>query len=161
MSRRVGGRLDDTLFERLSGRGVTERPQEAILVATTDERGRAHPALLAYGEVLALTPTILRLAVSGGGTTARNLRDRGALTLCLVGPDGAAYVKAAARALAPEPSLSAGGLAAFEARVEDVLADSPARGEEARLTSGITYAAADPARHSRDAIARLEALRRA
>jgi hypothetical protein len=157
----VAGHLDDALFERLSGGGVSARPDEAILVATTDERGRAHPALLAYGEVLAISPSIVRLAVSGGGMTARNLRDRGALTICLVDAGGAAYVKAAARPLPPEPSLVRMGMAAFEATVEDVLVDSPARGEEARLRSGITFIAADPARRARDSAAGLEALRRA
>ena len=130
-------------------------------MATTDERGRPHPALLAYGEVLALSPSLVRLAVSAGSTTERNLRERRAVTLCLVGPDGACYVKAAARALPSEGSSSDAGIAVFEAAVEDVLVDSPAPGEEAWLTGGITFAAGDPARRARESAARLEALRRA
>lgn len=161
MSVRTGDRLDPALFQRLAGEGLASRPAEAILVATTDERGRPHPALLAYGEVLAVTPSRVRLSVSAGSTTARNLGDRRALTLCLVGPDGVAYVKASARPLASEPWLAAKGLAAFEAEVEDVLVDSPAPGEDARLTSGIGFAAADPERQARESAARLAALRRA
>jgi len=161
MSVRTGDRLDPALFRRLAGEGLTSRASEAILVATTDDRGRPHPALLAYGEVVALTPTRVRLTVFGASTTARNLGARRALTLCLVGRDGVAYVKASARPLAPEPWLAAKGLAAFEAAVEDVLVDSPAPGEDASLTSGIVFAYADPERQARESAARIEALRRA
>ena len=84
--------------------------------------------------------------------------ERRALTLCLVGPDGAAYVKAAAHAL-PAPSLAEEGLAAFEAHVEEVLVDAPAAGEKARLTSGITFVSDDPRGQARAGAARLDALR--
>ena len=156
----MGDRLDEALFRRLSGGGDLRR-QEAILIATVDERGRPHPALLSYGEVLAITPAELRLAIPGETTTARNLAERGALTLCLIGPDGAAYVKATARPLPAEPSLAAQGLAAFEARVEEVLADAPPAGEKAHLTSGIAFTTDDPESQGRAWAARLEGLRRA
>ena len=157
---RAGDRLDEALFRRLSG-DLARRPAEAILVATTDDRGRPHPALLSYGEVLAVTPDVLRFALSAKSTTAHNLAARGAVTLCLIGPEGAAYVKAAAQALPAERSLAEKGLVAFEARIEDVLVDTPAAGETARLTSGITFAADDPVGQAREWAARLEALRRA
>ena len=160
VSRHTGDRLDEALFLRLSGQGLATRAQEAILIATVDDRGRPHPALLSYGEVVAVTPAVLRLALSASSTTARNLGERRALTLCLVGPDGAAYVKAAARAL-PAPSLADEGLAAFEAGVEEVLVDAPAAGEKARLTSGITFVADDPRGQARAGATRLDTLRRA
>lgn len=161
VSRHAGDRLDEALFRRLSGGDPAAHAAEAILIATIDERGRAHPALLSYGEVLALTPDVLRIAVSATSATARNLATRGALTMCVIGPDGAAYLKTAARPLPAEPFLAAEGLAAFEARVEDVLVDAPAAGERAHLTSGITFAADDPAAQARAASARREGLRRA
>ena len=160
MSTRAGDRLDEARFRRLSGQ-LASRPPEAILIATTDDRGRPHPALLSHGEVLAVTPDVLRFALSAKSTTAHNLAARGAVTLCLIGPEGAAYVKAAARALPAERSLAEKGLVAFEARVEDVLVDAPAAGETARLTSGITFAPDDPASQAREWTARLDALRRA
>ena len=146
MSRHAGDRLDEALFRRLSGNGgegAASRAHEAILIATTDERGRPHPALLSYGEVLATSPALLRIAVRTDSTTARNLAARGALTLSLIGPEGVAYVKAAARALPAERPRGEEGRVAFEARVEDVLVDTPAAGEKAHLTSGITFAADD------------------
>lgn len=161
VSRHLGNRLDDGLFRRLSGEGGATRAHEAILIATTDERGRPHPALVAYGEVLAVTPALLRIAVPAKSTTARNLGTRGALTLCLIGPDGVAYLKTAAQALPAHPSLDAQGLLAFEAHIEDVLVDAPAAGERAQLTSGITFATDDPEGQERAWAVRLEGLRRA
>jgi hypothetical protein len=161
VSRHAGDRLDEALFRRLSGGDPASRAQEAILIATTDDRGRPHPALLSYGEVLAVTPALLRVAVPATSTTARNLGARGALTLCLIGPDGVAYLKTAARALPAEPSLDAQGLVAFEAAVEDVLVDAPAAGEKAHLTSGIAFTTDDPESQERAWAARLEGLRRA
>jgi hypothetical protein len=162
VSIRISDHLDDATFRRLSGEGLATRASEAILIVTTDEHGRPHPALLAYGEVLAVTPGLVRLVVAAASTTARNLAARGAVTLCLVSAaDGAAYVKADARALPSAPTLAAEGLAAYEARVEDVLADAPAAGEQARLTSGITFASSDAEERARAGAARLEALRRA
>jgi hypothetical protein len=161
MSARTGDRLDPALLRRLAGEWLASRASEAILVVTLDDRGRPHPALLAYGELVALTPTRVRLAVADGSTTARNLRSRHAMTLCLIEADGVAYVKASARALASEAWLAARGLAAFEAEVQDVLVDAPAPGEAAWLTSGIRFAVDDPERYVHDSAARLEALRRA
>ena len=160
VSRHAGDRLDEALFRRLSD-DVGLRRREAILIATVDDRGRPHPALLSHGEVLAVSPLLLRIAVSAKSTTARNLAARGAMTLCLIGADGVHYVKTAARALPAEPSLEAEGLAAFEARVEDVLVDAPAAGERAHLTSGITFATDDAEGQERVWTARLEGLRRA
>src|SRR5438045_92114 len=76
MSARTGDRLDPALLRRLAGEWLASRATEAILVTTLDDRGRPHPALLAYGEVVALTPTRIRLAVADASTTARNLRLR-------------------------------------------------------------------------------------
>jgi hypothetical protein len=148
VSTRVSGHLDDATFHRLSGEEAARRSGEAILVATTDEHGRPHPALLSYGEVRAVTPDILRLVVAAGSTTSRNLDTRAAITLCLVtAAEGALYVKARARPL-PATVLTKGGQAAYEARIEEVLADAPAAGEAARLTGGITFVSEDPPRRA-------------
>jgi len=161
VSRHAGDRFDERLYRRLSGEDLAAHAGEAILIATTDTQGRPHPALLTYGEIVALSPTVLRLAVRGDSATARNLVDRGALTLCLIDAGGAAYVKARARPLSSEASLEAQGLVAFEAHVEDVLVDAPTTGEKAHLASGVTFTAEDPDAQARAGSARLEALRRA
>lgn len=161
MSTRLSVSLDDVTFRRLSGEGLEGRSGEAILIATIDEHGRPHPALLSYAEVLAVTPGVLRLVVAAGSTTAGNLASRRAITLCLVtAAEGALYVKARARPL-PALGPAFAGRAAFEAHVEEVRADAPAAGEAARLTSGIAFVSEDPRRQAADGVARLEALRRA
>jgi hypothetical protein len=161
VSTRVSGHLDEGTFRRLSGEGLALRSGEAILIATVDDAGRPHPALLSYAEVLATTPEVVRLTVGAGSTTARNLAARSAVTLCLVtAAEGALYIKASAVAL-PVLGPALHGLAAFEAAVEEVRADAPAAGEEARLTSGIEFVSEDPARQAAIGAQRLEALRRA
>lgn len=161
VSRHAGDRFDERLFRRLAGEDLAARAGEAILIATTDTQGRPHPALLGYAEILALSPIVLRLAVRAESATARNLADRGALTLCLIDADGATYVKAHARPLPPEASLEAQGLAAFEAHVEDVLVDAPTAAEKAHLATGITFTADDPEDQARAWSDRREGLRRA
>jgi hypothetical protein len=161
VSTRISGPLDHMTFRRLSGEGLEGRPGEAILIATIDEHGRPHPALLSYGEVLAVTPEVLRLVVAAGSTTARNLAARRAITLCLVtAAEGALYIKARAHPLRAFAD-GGGGLAAYEARVEEVLADTPAPGEAARLTGGIAFVSEDPALQAEARVERLAALRRA
>jgi pyridoxamine 5'-phosphate oxidase-like protein len=147
VSRRLGDSLPAPLQQRLSGRDLRERMTEAILVTTTDAQGRPHPAMLSYGEVVAIDARTLRFASHRGSTTAANLRERGAITFCLIGPGTAYYLKAQARELSPRESL-----ARFEARVEDVLADEARADLEgpATIATGIGFLVANPA-------ARLEA----
>jgi len=148
MSRSLGDRLPADLVRSLSG----DRPDlagHAIVIATTDGAGRPHPALLAYDELLALDPGTLRLATYARSSTAENLRQRGALTLCFVEPGSAHYVKARAR----ERTSTLRGRAVFEATVEDVRADEPDASREgtAEILSGITFRTADPRHRARDA----------
>jgi hypothetical protein len=161
VSARTGDRLDPALFDQLAGTDLRARVTDAILVTTIDDHGRPHPALLACGEIVALSPRRMRLAVRDGSTTARNLGARHAITVCLVDPEGVAYIKAAARRLAPGPWLAARGLAAFELEVQDVLVDAPAPGEPAWLTSGIRFAVEDVERYLQDSADRIHALRQA
>ena len=126
---------------------------DAILLATIDPYGWAHPALLSYAEVLALDASRLRLALHDGSRSTRHLRESGRGTLVFVDGQLCLYVKVEALALPGAPG--APGLARFELVVRDVLEDR-AEGEEAgaRLTSGLTIAwPGDPVeaarRHSR------------
>jgi len=90
-----------------------------------------------YLELLAVSATTIRVAVGARSSTGRNLEARGAATLLIVEPDVTMYVKCRA-AGAP---LIVGELARFDLRVEDVLEDAAAEGEEgARITGGLTYA---------------------
>lgn len=158
MSRSLGPRLPEPIVRVLSAsRG--EGADRAILIATTDSAGRPHPALLTYNEVLAEGPATLRLAAYADSTTAENLRLRGAVTLCLVEPGAAHYVKARARELtSPLP-----GRAVFEATVEDVRADEvdATREDMAVIATGITFRTTNPERRAQADEAIRDALRAA
>src|SRR5258708_9181332 len=94
MSRKWGNELPATLLSLLDGHDPTARMGKAILITTVDAQGWAHPALLSYGEVVAVDARRLRLASYGSSGTSSNLRRSGRLTLCLIEAGIAYYVKA-------------------------------------------------------------------
>ena len=114
---------------------------QAILITTTDAAGFPHPAMLSFGEVVALDQRRLRLALYRMSGTSENLRRTGKLTLCLIGAGMAYYIKTTVReqsgGLEHFPELTR-----FEATVETVLADQAREDLEpgVRLTGGITFA---------------------
>ncbi len=144
MSRELGNELPGALLSLLDGHDLPARVGKAILIATVDAQGWAHPALLSYGEVVAVDARRLRLATYGSSGTSSNLRRTGRLTLCLVEAGMAYYVKA--RATEQQTSSHLPGLARFEATVEQVLADQTREDLEpyGRITSGIEFDAGKP-----------------
>lgn len=143
MSRTLGHELPEALRALLDGHDLPARMGKAILIATVDAAGRPHPALLSYGEVVAIDRRRLRLATYRDSRTSGNMRRAGHLTLCLVEPGMAYYVKARARELDnPMPGYPA--LARFEATIEEVLADQAREDLEpdTRITGGIEFVVA-------------------
>ena len=131
---------------------------EAILVATVDGEARPHAAMLSYGEVLAVDARTLRIAVYRESITAQNIRERGVVTLCLIAPGSAFYLKARTREL-----LWGDALAGFEATLEEVLADEARADMEgtATITSGIGFRVAEAESRLAAWSAQLAALRTA
>src|SRR5713101_1628804 len=121
MSRKLGNELPATLLSLLDGRDLPARRGKAILITTVDAQGWAHPALLSYGEVVAVDARRLRLATYRSSNTTSNLRRSGHLTLCLIEAGMAYYLKTRALEKQGRPGLP--GLARFEATVEQVLVD--------------------------------------
>jgi hypothetical protein len=155
MSRSLGAALPPVLEKRLSQQDLPRLLGRALPLLTMDERGRPHPMLCSYLELLAVSATVIRVAVGARSSARRNLEARGAATLLIVEPDVTIYVKCRASGA---PRL-AGELARFELVVEDVLEDAAAEGEEgARITGGLTYAPV-PALDSEWARATLNVLR--
>lgn len=141
MSKRLGAQLPEELLTLLQGEGGGAWADQAVLIATADHRGRPHPALLSFDELFAPDAYRLRLGTYADSSTTENLRARGALTLCFVGPGRVYYVKALASELLAGAPDEAPGVACFEARVEDVLLDF-ARSEvegPVDVLSGITF----------------------
>jgi hypothetical protein len=149
MSRDLGNELPGALLSLLDGHDLPSRMGKAILIATVDADGRAHPALLSHGEVAALDARRLGLATYRNSGTSDNLRRSGRLTLCLIEAGMAYYVKTRAVEQGTPPSPS---LARFEATVEQVLVDQAREDLEpgARITCGIEF---DPGRPAAQVVA--------
>ncbi len=155
MSRSLGAALPVALEKRLSQQDLPHLLGRGLPLLTVDDRGRPHPMLCSYLELLAVSATVIRVAVGGRSSARRNLETRGVATLLIVEPDVTMYVKCRASGA---PMLS-GELARFDLVVEEVLEDAAAEGEEgARITGGLTYAPV-PALDSEWARAVLAALR--
>jgi hypothetical protein len=139
VTRSLGHELPDGLLARLTAPAAAAPGDAAILLATIDPYGWAHPALLSYAEVLALDAARLRLALRAGSRSARHLWESGRATLVFADADLCLYVKAEATPLPSGPA--AADLARFELVVRDVLEDRT-EGEEAgaRLAGGLTIA---------------------
>ena len=135
MTRSLGSAIPDRLLSRLMT--PDGMPADlAIVLATIDPYGWAHPALVSYAELLALDVTRLRLALHAGSRSARHLGESGRATLVFADADLCLYVKVEASGLPPAPGMP--DLVRFELIVRDVLEDR-AEGDEAgaRLTSGL------------------------
>ena len=155
MSRSLGAALPPALQARLSQKDLPRLLGRGLPLLTVDERGRPHPMFCSYLELLAVSATVIRVAIGARSGARRNLEARGVATLLVVEPDVTMYVKCRASGA---PLLS-GELARFELVVEEVLEDAAAEGEEgARITGGLTYAPV-PALDSEWARATLAALR--
>ena len=142
MSHLVGKELPPQVLEQFSGRDLRACFGRVIPVITVDAAGFPHPALLSFGEVVALDARRIGLATYADSTTTNNMRRNGRLTLLLVEPEGTYYIKGTVRER-PGGLPAFPGLAHLEMRVEQVLEDA-ARSEvegEARITSGIRFGA--------------------
>jgi hypothetical protein len=141
--------------KRLSQQDLPRLLGRALPLLTVDDRGRPHPMLCSYLELLAVNATVIRVAIGARSGARRNLEARGVATLLVIEPGVTTYIKCRASGT---PTLS-GDLARFELIVEDVLEDEAAEGEAgARITGGLTYAPA-PALDSEWARAVLATLR--
>jgi len=155
VSRSLGPALPPDLQKRLSQQDLPRLLGRALPFLTVDDRGRPHPMLCSYLELLAVSATVIRVAVGARSGARRNLEARGVATLLVVEPDATIYIKCRASGA---PRLS-DDLARFELLVEEVLEDEAAEGEAgAGITGGLTYAPV-PALDSEWARAVLAALR--
>jgi hypothetical protein len=145
MSRLLGNELPQTLLSVLDGSDLPARMGKAILITTVDAQGWAHPALLSYGEVVAINAQTLRVATYSDSRTSNNLRRSGHLTLCLVEAAMAYYLKTRALEMQASPDLPR--LARFHATIESVLEDQAREDLEAgaRITRGIEFVDRRPA----------------
>ncbi len=139
MSQPMGSELPERLLRRLTG-PAADRPLLAVLALTIDAADWPHPALLSFGEVLAIDASQLRVAVGNASGTAANLRRSGRLTLGFVDAEAVYYVKTRVRRESALPGHAQ--RACFDVGVETVLLDAPHPDEPGgAVLDGIRFAA--------------------
>lgn len=158
MSRSAGHELPPAIRRQLDGSDLERAPGLTVLLLTVDETGWPRVAMLSAGEVLAVGPREIGVALWPDGTSAANLARAGRTTLALVHAGSGWYVRCTA---AREADLRLAGerrLAAFVLGVEEVLEDAV---PDAELITGIEFELADPERALAGWRAVVDALRRA
>lgn len=140
MSRDLGDALPAELRALLGAGELADREGKAFTVITVDAEGWPHPALLSYGEVVALDARQLCLATYRGSRTSENMRRTGRLTLCLIDRGMAYYLKGEVREV-ENPMAGFPELTRFAMTLRAVLVDQARDDVEpgARLTGGITF----------------------
>jgi pyridoxamine 5'-phosphate oxidase-like protein len=136
----IGAQLTGALLDRLSGRHFERHSALVIPIATVDQAGWPHLALVSYSELVARDRGSLRLALGGRSGSAGNLRRNGHLTVLLFDVGLVSYIKGTAREERPSMHCSPWN-ALFEVTVTDVLADAadPRREGESFVLGGITF----------------------
>lgn len=140
MPRSLGSNLPHPLVELLDGTGLPSREGATFLLVTVGETGWPHVALLSVGEVLAVSPQELRLALWSSSRTTTNLTRTGQGSMALV-HGGAAYRLQLAARRAGEIDVAGQSLACFTADVVDVIEDAVGYAE---LVSGVTFRLREP-----------------
>ena len=134
MSRLLGKILNRRLRNHLSRRPSSEGGN-AILLATSDNEGWPHIAMLSNWEVFAGDKTSIRIATYDSSVTTANLMRNNRATLVSVDNGATYYVKGMAILLKKHAKSDANN-AIFEMRVRKVLEDKL---PGTKITSGITY----------------------
>ncbi|WP_321893988.1 hypothetical protein [Paraburkholderia tropica] len=132
--------LPPELVGYFDGRDLRGRIGEAIGLNTVGEDGWPHAALLSVGEILAVDSENLRLVMSPGSTTTRNIERTGRVTLSLVHGNAFWEIRLAARREGDAAGVGHNS-AIFVATVELVrIHEVP----YARVESGVSYQLNDP-----------------
>jgi len=135
MTRELSAELPDVLCRLLDGSDLEGREGETFILLTVSEDGWPHVALLSVGEVLALSPRELRLALWPKSETTANLQRTGLATLATF-LDGTAYYVELVISPLPRDGPMPGSQAAFSAHVRRALADTVGYAD---LTSGVRF----------------------
>lgn len=127
--------LDAELMEWLSGTNLEHKQHEAMQLLTGSEEEWPHQAMISMGEVIALSPQQLRLALWQGTKTSMNMRETGKATLIAVHEQRLLHIRLEVNLL-PEIKGAVHPRDRFEARVIQVRVD---QAPYAEITSGITF----------------------
>lgn len=135
MSRIEGTELGPDLMGLLDGSDLDIKVGETVLLLTVSDTGWPHLAMLSAGELLAVHPGEVRIALWKGTETGRNLRRTSQGTLALVLGGAGHYIELEVTGTG---GLVVGGktLDSFTCKVSRVLSDAVGY---ATLTTGIRF----------------------
>jgi hypothetical protein len=139
MEPKIYNALPAAVVSGLDGAHLKERSSEAIRLATVDADGWPHAAQLSVGELLALNPTELLVAIWARSHTAQNLGRDGRLTLALV-YDGA-LLEMRARATLEAEHETKQDLTVFRIKIVTI---NEHRAAYADVISGLTFQLHEP-----------------
>ena len=135
MSQLLGKELTKELFNLLKGENVASKLGKAIVIVTVDDKGRPHPAMLSYYEVVAKERSRIDLAIGKTSTTTKNLRRTGQITLLITDSGINYYLKGSAREI-KESMEGVSFMSLFRVEIEQLLEDLE---PDAVITSGVTF----------------------
>ena len=140
MSKLIGDELPGDLYQRLLGNDLEQSAEKVILLATVDEGGWPHLAMLSYFEVIAKDQRNLRLATYNNSRTTRNMRANGKATISIIDERTVYYIKGNVEEIIREMECAPQN-SKLHLRVEEVLADAANEEFEsgAYVASGVTY----------------------
>ncbi|NUU80331.1 pyridoxamine 5'-phosphate oxidase family protein [Paenibacillus xylanilyticus] len=127
--------LDLELVEWLSGNQLEGKQHDAMQLLTVSEDGWPHQAMISMGEIIAISPDKLRLALWPGTQTSMNMNRTGKATLIAVHEYRLLYVRLEIGVL-PQLKESVHPRDRYEARVVSMRVD---RAPYADITTGITF----------------------
>lgn len=134
--------LDDELLHLLDGGKLEGKIGIALQFVTVTPDGMPHSALLSVGEVLALGPRHLRLALWASSVTTGNLRSSPKALLTVVVAGVYYSIELDTGAPSPEGTVLPENLAVFEGEVRSIYRDEVGYAD---LLGGITFRLVDPA----------------
>ena len=135
MSRQETPSLPQSVTELLDGSDLDSKVGETFLLITVSSDGWPHVAMLSVGEIVALTPTRLAMALWRGTATGANLAREGKALLVLV-LDGAGHYIEMTTEYRQILMVHGSELDRYACEVNRVLVDKV---DYARLTSGIVF----------------------
>jgi hypothetical protein len=136
MSRSIGRRMPDPIFRLIDGTDLEQREGSTFLLLTTTQEGWPHVAMLSVGEVLAVGPSELRIAVWSTSSSTANLTHRPRATLVVTHAGTGYYLRCLGRRGQDLETQETGHLAVFHLQIDDVLEDAV---PYAWIESGITF----------------------
>ncbi|MGW7160449.1 hypothetical protein [Paenibacillus sp. LK1] len=127
--------LSTEWMEWFNGQDLEQKQHEAMQLLTVSEDGWPHQAMISMGEVIAIAPNLLRLALWPGTQTSMNMSRTGKATLIAVLQQSLLSIRLDVTSL-PQLMEAVHPRDRFEAQVLNIRVD---HAPYAEITSGITF----------------------